>query len=168
MGGVILVAAASSGTTTPEVIALALAATVAPAIGTILMRRLGPDADLPLITSAQFLLGGAILFAVSTPTEPWTGLAWTPAAVASLMVLGVLGTGIAYVAWFWLLGKMSLVGLCGALFLVPVVGVVASVASGDRPGPLELAGMATLLIGIAAVTSGSLHSAPRIPEAEPA
>ena len=62
----------------------------------------------------------------------------------------------------------SLVGLSGALFLVPVVGVLASIASGDRPGSLELAGMATLLIGIAVVTLGSLHSAPRIPEAEPA
>jgi drug/metabolite transporter (DMT)-like permease len=166
MGGVILVASASTSTTTPDGIVLALAATVAPAIGTILMRRLGPDADLPLITGAQFLLGGAILFAISAPTEPWSRLAWTPATVASLLVLGVLGTGVAYVAWFWLLGRMSLVGLSAALFLVPVVGVVASVAGGERPGPLELAGMATLLVGIALVSSGSVQPAPRTSETE--
>jgi probable blue pigment (indigoidine) exporter len=155
MAGVILVAMASSGTTTVEGIALALLATVAPAVGTILMRRLGPGADLPMITCTQFLLGGALLLAVSAATERWTALAWSPAAVISLLVLGVLGTGVAYVAWFWLLGRMSLVSLSAALFLVPVVGVVASIATGDRPAPLELAGMIALLVGMVAVSWGS-------------
>jgi drug/metabolite transporter (DMT)-like permease len=157
MAGVILVAMASSGTTTPEGIALALVATVAPAIGTILMRRLGSDADLPLITSVQFLLGGAFLIAASVATEPWTALAWPAETVVSLLVLGVLGTGVAYVAWFWLLGRLSLVSLSSALFLVPAVGVVASVATGERPAPLELAGMATLFLGIGAVSLGGFR-----------
>lgn len=68
-------------------------------------------------------------------------------------MLGVLGTGVAYVAWFWLLGRMSLVSLSAALFLVPVVGVIASILTGERPVPLELAGMALLFSGIAVVSS---------------
>jgi drug/metabolite transporter (DMT)-like permease len=160
MAGVILVAMTSSGATSAEGIALALVATVAPAIGTILMRRLGPHADLPMITGAQFLIGGAILLGVSAPTERWADLAWPPSAVISLLILGVLGTGVAYVAWFWLLGQMSLVNLSAALFLVPAVGVVASIATGERPAPLELAGMATLFIGIATVSRGGV-SPPR-------
>jgi len=157
IAGVILVAMASSGTTTLEGIALALVATAAPAIGTILMRRLGSDADLPLITSVQFLLGGAFLLAASVATEPWTDLAWPVGTVISLLVLGVLGTGVAYVAWFWLISRVSLVSLSTALFLVPAVGVVASIASGERPAPLELAGMATLFVGIAAVSLGGFR-----------
>jgi len=166
MAGVVLVAMASSGATTAEGIGLALLATVAPAAGTILMKRLGPNADLPMITYAQFLLGGAILVAVSAPTERWTGLTWSPAAVLSLLVLGVLGTGVAYVAWFWLLGRMSLVSLSAALFLVPVVGVIASILTGERPVPLELAGMALLFSGIAVVSSVGA-SPPRRPIPEP-
>ncbi len=157
VAGVILVATASSGATTPEGVALALVATVAPAIGTILMRRLGSNADLPLITSVQFLLGGAFLIAAGVATEPWTDLAWPVGTVISLLVLGVLGTGVAYVAWFWLLGRLSLVSLSTALFLVPAVGVVASIATGERPAPLELAGMAALFVGIAAVSLGGFR-----------
>jgi drug/metabolite transporter (DMT)-like permease len=69
-----------------------------------------------------------------------------------LLVLGVLGTGVAYVAWFWSLGRSSLVRLGSALFLIPVVGVVAGVFTGDRPAPVELAGILTVLIGIGLVT----------------
>lgn len=162
MAGVILVAMASSGTTTPAGIALALVATVAPAIGTILMRRLASTADLPLISSVQFLLGGAFLLAASLVTEPWTALAWPAETVVSLLVLGVLGTGVAYVAWFWLLGRLSLVSLSSALFLVPAVGVVASIATGERPAPLELAGMAALFLGIGAVSLGGFRQNPGV------
>jgi probable blue pigment (indigoidine) exporter len=166
MAGVILVAMASSETTTLEGIALALVATAAPAIGTILMRRLGSDADLPLITSVQFLLGGAFLLAASVATEPWTDLAWPVGTLISLLVLGVLGTGVAYVAWFWLISRVSLVSLSTALFLVPAVGVVASIASGERPAPLELAGMAALFVGIATVALGGFRPPRRVSVSE--
>src|SRR3972149_6339370 len=37
--------------------------------------------------------------------EPWGAVSWSPAILARLLVLGVLGTGLAYVAWFWLLDR---------------------------------------------------------------
>ena len=73
-------------------------------------------------------------------------LAFANAAVASL------GTGIAYVAWFWLLGRTSFVNLGTALFLVPVVGVVAGIVTGDRPAPVELGGIVAVLVGMAIVS----------------
>jgi drug/metabolite transporter (DMT)-like permease len=154
MVGVVLVATTSSGATSPDGVGLALFAAAAPAAGTVLMRRLAPTIDLLVTTSAQFLLGGAILLAVSALLEPWGSLSWSPAVLAGLLVLGVLGTGIAYVAWFWLLGRVSLVRLGTALFLVPVTGIVAAIISGDRLGPLELAGIAAMLVGIGIVTFG--------------
>jgi drug/metabolite transporter (DMT)-like permease len=84
---------------------------VGPAVGTVLMRRLAPTVGLLVTTSAQFLLGGAILLAVSALLEPWGSLSWSPAMLPGLLVLGVLGMGFAYLAWFWLLDRMSLVRL---------------------------------------------------------
>lgn len=152
MAGVVLVATTSSGTTSPDGVALSLLATAAPAAGTVVMRRLGSTIDLIATTSVQFLLGGAVLLAVSAVTEPWGGISWSPASLVGLLVLGVLGTGVAYVVWFWLLGRTSLVQLGTALFLVPVVGVVAGILTGDRPAPLALAGIVAVLAGIGVVS----------------
>jgi probable blue pigment (indigoidine) exporter len=148
MVGVVLVGTTSSGATSPAGVALALLAAAAPAAGTVLMRRLAPTVDMLLTTSAQFLIGGTILVAVSALLEPWGALNWAPATLTGLLVLGVLGTGLAYVAWFWLLARVSLARLGAALFLVPVTGVVAAILIGDRPAPVELVGIAVVLVGI--------------------
>lgn len=152
MAGVVLVATTSSGATSAEGVALALLATAAPAAGTVAMRRLGERVDLLVTTSVQFLLGGAVLLGVSALIEPWAGLAWSAGALIDLLVLGVLGTGVAYAVWFWLLGRTTLVRLGSALFLIPVVGVVAGILTGDRPAPVELVGMLAVLAGIGIVS----------------
>ena len=152
MAGVALVATMSSGPTSADGVALALVATAAPAAGTVLMRRLGSSVDLVTTTCVQFLLGGAVLLGLSALIEPWGGLTWSAGALLGLLVLGVLGTGVAYAAWFWLLGRTTLVRLGMALFLVPVVGMVAGILTGDRPTPVELAGIVAVLVGIGLVS----------------
>jgi probable blue pigment (indigoidine) exporter len=158
MAGVVVVATTSSGATSPDGVALALLATTAPAAGTVLMRRLAPAVDLLATTSAQFLLGGAVLLVISALLEPWGAVDWSPAVLSGLIVLGVVGTGLAYVAWFELLGRTSLVRLGGALFLVPVVGIVAAIGTGDRPGPVELVGITAMLVGIGFVSVSGASS----------
>ena len=71
-------------------------------------------------------------------------------ALVGLLVLGVLGTGLAHLVWFWLLGR-SLARLGTARFLIPVVGVVAGILTGDRPGPVAPAGIGIVLVGIGLV-----------------
>lgn len=152
MGGVVLVATTSSGETSLDGVALSLLATASPAAGTIVMRRLGTRIDLIATTSVQFLLGGVILIALSAIMEPWRDVSWSPAAIVGLIALGVVGTGVAYVVWFWLLGRTTLVQLGTALFLIPVVGVVSGILTGDRLRPVELAGILILLVGIGLVS----------------
>ncbi|MHB8960517.1 MAG: DMT family transporter [Candidatus Limnocylindrales bacterium] len=159
MAGVVVVATTSSGVASADGVALSLLATASPALGTLLMRRLGPSVDMLTTTSVQFLLGGAILVSVSGLVEPWVGLTWSSASVASLLVLGVAGTGLAYAVWFWLLGRASLLQLGTALFLVPVVGVVAGILTGDRPSPADLAGIAAVLAGMGVISLSPSASA---------
>lgn len=153
MVGVALVASTSSGATRPEGVALALIAAAAPACGTVLMRRLGSSVDVAMTTGVQFLVGGAILLGISAILEPWAAQRWSQATLIGLLVLGVLGTGVAYGVWFWLLTTASLAGLGATLFLVPVVGVLAGVVTGDRPQPIEIAGIAAVLAGIGLVSA---------------
>lgn len=164
MGGLVLVATTSSGVTSLDGVALALLAAAAPAAGTILMHKLSPTIDIVVTTSVQFLIGGAILAGISALIEPWGGLIWSPASVLGMLFLGIVGTGFAYIAWFWLLDRASMVRLGAALFLVPVTGVVVAIMTGDRPAPVAIVGIATLIVGIGIVslgaTSESSHSAP--------
>lgn len=157
LGGVALAASASSGATTAAGLGLATLAAAAPAAGTLLMRRLAGRVDLLATTGVQFLLGGAILVALSAAAEPWSGVPWA-AAVPGLLVLGVLGTGFAYLGWFWLLGRLPLVLLSAALFLVPVTGVAIAIAVGERPAPVELAGMALILASVGLVAADQTRS----------
>ena len=156
MAGVVLVATTSSGATSPDGVALSLLATAAPAAGTVIMRRLGSGIDLAATTSLQFLLGGLMLVAVSALFEPWAAVSWSPAVVVGLQSLGVLGTGVAYVAWFWLLNRTSLARLGAALFLIPVVGLAAGILTGDRPALPEILGITALLLGIVLVSTSRL------------
>lgn len=159
MAGVVVVATASSGATGLDGVLLALIAVAAPAAGTVLMRRSAPDVD---------LLGGAMLLAASGLLEPWGAVSWSPAVLVGLLVLGVFGTGLAYVAWFWLLDRISLVRLGAVLFLVPVTGVVASIVTGDLPAPDELIGIAALLLGLGIVAyRGPTPTAKGLPNARP-
>lgn len=160
MVGVVLVATTSSGATSADGVALSLLATAAPAAGTVVMRRIGSSIDVLTTTSVQFVLGGVMLLVVSALLEPWADVSWTPEAVVGLLVLGVLGTGAAYVAWFWLLGRTSLVQLSTALFLIPIVGVTAGIFTGDRLAPVELAGIAALIVGVGLITVGRSSRAP--------
>lgn len=156
MAGVTLVATTSSGATTPDGVALALLASAAPAGGTVVMRRLGQRVDLGTTTAVQFLLGGVLLVAASALIEPWDQLSWSSGLVAGLLVLGVLGTGVAYVAWFGLLARIPLARLGAALFLVPVTGFVAGILTGDRPATVELTGIAIVLAGLGIVSLGDI------------
>lgn len=156
MAGVAVVATTSSGATSPDGVALAMIATAAPAAGSVLMRKLAPAVDLLMTTSAQFLVGGVALLVVSAVLEPWDAVTWSPATLAGLVVVGVLGTGLAYVAWFWLLDRVSLVRLGAALFLVPVVGIVAGIVTGDRPAPVAVIGIAGVLLGLGIVSLGGV------------
>ena len=159
MVGVVLIAVPSAGPTRLDGVMLSLAAAIAPAIGTVAMRRLDPTVDLVATTGVQFALGGAALLLASAVTEPWSSAALTRGLFLDLALQGLVGTGLAYVAWFWLLDRVPLVRLGSVLFLVPVVGIAASILGGERPAAIELAGASIVLIG-ALLASSAFQAKP--------
>ena len=171
--GVLLVAAGSrDGGTDLGGLALALLSSAAPAGGTVLMRRLVGHVDLLVVTSWQFLAGGAFLLVASALLEDPFAVHLDGAGVLALLFLGVVGTGVAYLAWFGLLVRVPLARLGSALYIVPIAGVAADILVGGRVGPAELVGLAVMLAGVAlaawrpaagsgAVTSGATGMAAR-------
>jgi O-acetylserine/cysteine efflux transporter len=93
----------------------------------------------------------ALAFAVDGPQATWHAL-WqmSPTGWASMLFVGVISTCIAYWLWGRLLRDHTAAQVVPFALLVPFVGAAASsVVFGERFGPLRLAGMVTVVCGIA-------------------
>ena len=93
----------------------------------------------------------ALAFAVDGPSTTWHSLlhmsatGWT-----SMIFIGAISTSIAYWLWGRLLRDYPAAQVVPFALLVPFVGSAASsIVFGERFGPLRLAGMLTVIGGIA-------------------
>jgi O-acetylserine/cysteine efflux transporter len=93
----------------------------------------------------------ALAFATDGFGQTWHALAAVSmSGVLCVLFLGVISTTFAYWAWGHLLREYSAAEVAPFALLVPVVGAVSSWAVfGETFGPLRLAGMATVVAGIA-------------------
>jgi drug/metabolite transporter (DMT)-like permease len=106
-----------------------------------------PGAD-PLLLTAWQLLFGFLSLALLALLYPHDPVQWTPEFILALAFSTVLATALGWWLWAYVLSHMP-AGIAGLNALgIPVIAVLASALQlGERPPPLELAGMA--LIGIA-------------------
>ena len=124
------------------------------AIGNLLLRR---ARNVPMFDLFAWLcLVAAIPMAVLTLSAEGSQASWhalshmTPTGIASILAIGAISTCIAYWLWGRLLRDHTAAQVAPFALLVPFVGAAASsVVFGERFGPLRLAGMVTVVCGIA-------------------
>lgn len=124
------------------------------AIGNLLLRR---ARDVPMfdLFSWLCLLPAPPLLALALvtdgPRETWHELSnMSLVGVASMLAIGAISTSLAYWAWGHLLRSYTAAQVVPFALLVPFVGAAASsFAFGETFGPLRLAGMLTVVAGIA-------------------
>jgi drug/metabolite transporter (DMT)-like permease len=118
----------------------------------------------PIMLSATQLAAGAALMALALPFGGLVAPHWRADAVISLLVLGVLGTGMAYVLNYRLIGDEGPTVASTTTYLLPVVAVVlgALVVNEAITWPM-IAGMVVVLGGVALVQ----RRAPSPPTSEP-
>jgi O-acetylserine/cysteine efflux transporter len=124
------------------------------AIGNLLLRRARevPMFDLfawLCLASAVPLL--ALTLITDGPQPAWHALLnMSPTGVISILAIGAVSTSIAYWLWGRLLRDHTAAQVVPFALLVPFVGAAASsIVFGERFGPLRLAGMITVVCGIA-------------------
>jgi O-acetylserine/cysteine efflux transporter len=124
------------------------------AIGNLLLRR---ARDVPMFDLFAWLcLVAAVPLAMLTlitdgPQPAWHALLnMTPTGVISILAIGAISTSVAYWLWGRLLRDHTAAQVVPFALLVPFVGAAASsIVFGERFGPLRLAGMITVVCGIA-------------------
>jgi drug/metabolite transporter (DMT)-like permease len=78
----------------------------------------------------------------------------TPTRVASIVLLGVLGTGVAYVLSYRVIADLGATKASLVTYIIPVVAVIVGILVLDEPFEARLlVGGALTIAGIAAVNS---------------
>lgn len=127
---------------------LSMLAAVAITAGTLLSRQLA-GTDLVQAAGWHFLIGGAALGAVAGAVEGLPRIDWTPRFALSLAFLALVGTALAFWAWFTETLRCPLGQLAAWTFLTPVFGIAFGVLlTSEYPGRWAAAGMVLVLASL--------------------
>jgi O-acetylserine/cysteine efflux transporter len=155
-GGLFLIGLTIGGTITVLGFCLTLASAISWATGNVLVKRLPRVDMLNLMVWASLvppLPALAISFAMDGPGALWSSLthaSW--AGIAAPIYLGVLASVFAYAIWGSLLQRYSTGAVAPFALLSPCVGAVTSaIVFGEQFGPLRVAGIGLMLVGLAIV-----------------
>ena len=114
-----------------------------------------------LVLSAGQMAAGAVLLVLVRPMVARSPVMLTPTVIASLLVLGILGTGVAYVLNYRLIADEGAVAASTVTYLIPLVAVVLGALILNEPLTWHLlAGGAIVLVGVA-VSEGRLSQTVR-------
>ena len=107
----------------------------------------------PVVAAACQLLAGTVLVApVAVATTAANGVRLAPHRVLAVVVLGVVGTGLAYVLNYHNIAALGSTKASLVTYLIPVVAVAVGIAFlGEDFHPRLLAGGALIVAGIALV-----------------
>lgn len=127
---------------------LSILAAIAITAGTLLSRRLA-GTDVVQAAGWHFLVGGIVLAAAAGAVEGVPRIDWTLRFVLSLAFLALVGTALAFWAWFTETLRCPLGQLAAWTFLTPVFGVAFGVVlTSEYPGRAAAAGMALVLASL--------------------
>jgi drug/metabolite transporter (DMT)-like permease len=123
------------------------------AVGTILYRdsalAVGPIA----FNAVMMLLGGTWLVLGGLATGELPRWEWRPGGLAAMVYLAVFGSALAYTSYSWLLKRVPADRVGTFAYVNPAVATVLGWAVlGEALGPLQVAGMVVVLLGVALVT----------------
>lgn len=101
--------------------------------------------SLPVLLRAQL---AAFAIVVPFAVLGWGETRWELAPALAMLPLGVLGTGLAFVAMTTLVGRVGAARGSVSIYFVPIVAIVLGVTLlGESVHPLALAGTALVLVG---------------------
>ena len=126
-------------------------AAVSYAISFVYVRRfLSPRGLAPLALAGGQLLMAVVLQALVSPLLAWGPVALTPRVLVSIVLLGVLSTGLAYVLYFGLIADIGATSASAVNYVVPIAAVLIGVAFlGEAVTWNVVAGGVVVLLGMA-------------------
>ena len=114
-------------------------------------RYLTPRNLTPTVLSTSQMIAASILMASTLPADPAHAPTWSLGPWTALVVLGILGTGLAYIINYALIRTDGAVGASVVTYLIPIASLALGFfVLGESVPALSLAGVAAVLIGVGA------------------
>lgn len=128
-----------------------LAAGVCYGCGIVYTRRfLSGRGHAPLVLATGQLICCSIILLLAVPLWANGMPTTTTPVVLSLLALGILGTGVAYLIFYGLIGEIGATSTSTVTYVIPLVAVALGVvALGEQVGWNDFAGAAVVVAGIA-------------------
>lgn len=137
-------------------VAWMLAATTILGVSYVYVRRFLSPNNLPPLALATWQTGLALLLLLTVTDRTGMGniLQNWHAAAGVAIGLGVLGTGMAFLIYYYLLQELGAVAASGATYITPNVALLIGWAAGEKVGILEIAAIVLVLASIAMLQIG--------------
>jgi drug/metabolite transporter (DMT)-like permease len=133
---------------------LVLGAAAAVAIGSVLLKRVTPEMGSLPLTAWAAVLGAAVLHGASllAGESPTAAVGVSRSTVASLLVVGIPSTAVAYAIRFELIDRIGPVRTNLVAYVVPIVAAVVGWALlGAGVSPVTVAGFVVVITGFTLV-----------------
>jgi drug/metabolite transporter (DMT)-like permease len=130
--------------------------------GAVYARTLLEQEDPLNLSGGQLILGVVLVLPLLLVVRGTPDYALSVEAWLSLLALGVLGTGVALVAYMWLVDNVGSVRSSLVTYIIPIVGLFLGWAVLDEStGVNTIVGCALIVAGVAAVMRGRAPSSQR-------
>lgn len=128
---------------------LAVGGAFAAAYGVVIHKRYHAGRDIVVAAHIQMIFGGVLLILASLLFENIGDFSPTLATVGSIVYLAVIGTVVAFLAYYWLLARIRAVSLSLIAFVSPLVAILLGVVvAGETLSPVIVVGTLFILSGI--------------------
>jgi drug/metabolite transporter (DMT)-like permease len=94
------------------------------ALGAVVAKKWASDIDPSANVLVQSIIGAISLSSVGILTERGMVLSFAPVLIAAVLYLGIVGSAIAFVGWFWLFTKTTATNSSLILFVTPLVALL--------------------------------------------
>ncbi len=107
------------------------------------------------LAAGQMLLSAAIMAPIALAVDRPFDLSPSGGAMGSWLALGLMGSGLAYAVFYWLIQRITATQASMVAYVIPLVATFLGWAVRDeRLGPNALLGLALVLVGVAAANGG--------------
>jgi len=132
--------------------ALLLLSPLLATVGTTYVKRHGREASSALLNRNGLAIGCAVIAVLALAVERDEPAHWTPRAVGSVLYLALLGTVVAFGAYFWALRHAPAHRLSTTAYLTPALALTLGTLAGDEPfGATTAVGSGLILAGVVLV-----------------
>ncbi|HZA88400.1 MAG TPA: DMT family transporter [Acidimicrobiales bacterium] len=117
--------------------------------------------------TGQLATGAAMLFPVAALTSTIDGVSLTPTRLGAILALGAIGTGLAYVLNYRIIGDLGPTKASLVTYVIPVVAVVVGIVVLDEPFEWRLVVGGLLTVGGIAAVNAKRPERERVPATLP-